>query len=309
MRYWILAAALMVGCTQPHATMQDRRQVEQLHALMEAAPELARELVNNNRPDGQYRIAQDALLGQATTKPITLDAARARVAEQISLLTQAATWPAPPSLPIARASAPITIDGRPDESAWNHAASVPVMNRFNSAQTIRPKPAAVKLLWDDRYLYAAFQIDKWPIMAQPVERDGQTYAYDCAELFLMGADVRWNVYWEFNVTAKNDVYDSMNHKFFNRDGYYARTEENARGLKSAVAIREGEGYSVEITIPWDQAGFIQQSVGAGTRLRLLLAIADRDNLRPNSPVLFYAHTPVLGSFHNIWGWSPAVLVD
>src|SRR3954468_21888421 len=104
------------------------------------------------------------------------------------------------------ATAP-TIDGRPGEDAWKAAE---VMKDFGVVRTDNKRAAratTARLLWDEKFLYAAFECVNDGIRTKAVERDDPVWEAEAAELFLCprGAAA---VYYEFNFSPKSVVYDS-----------------------------------------------------------------------------------------------------
>ncbi len=85
---------------------------------------------------------------------------------------------------IPHTSKPLRIDGRLDEPAWKSAPAVgpfefPWWDEGNGPR----QPTEAKLLWDEKYLYAAFRCADTDIQASRTERDSPVYRDDCVELF------------------------------------------------------------------------------------------------------------------------------
>jgi putative heme-binding domain-containing protein len=85
---------------------------------------------------------------------------------------------------IPHTSKPLRIDGRLNELAWKKAPSLGSFEFTWSNAGDGPKqPTQAKLLWDEKYLYAAFTCTDTNIQATRTERDSPVYRDDCVELF------------------------------------------------------------------------------------------------------------------------------
>ena len=121
----------------------------------------------------------------------------------LALLAAPASAAEPTPLPEYRAprtNTPPQIDGRLDDPAWIAAplAGDFVFTWFQAG--VREQTRA-RLLWDDTYLYLAFECDDQHITARHTERDGRIPEDDCVELMLMPDPTQPDVYFnlEFNV--------------------------------------------------------------------------------------------------------------
>ncbi len=88
-----------------------------------------------------------------------------RLASGISILLAAGTVVGaepftPPTLTIARATGPIVVDGDLSDPAWKDAVPIERWWETNPGDNVEPKVRNVgRLLYDDKYLYAAFEFD------------------------------------------------------------------------------------------------------------------------------------------------------
>jgi Carbohydrate family 9 binding domain-like len=166
-----------------------------------------------------------------------------------------ATLPPLPTTFIRRTAEPITIDGRLDEPVWQRAEPL----RLTRVEDGLPTRFAtvVRLLWDERYLYAAFACEDPDIWGTFTERDAHIYDEEVVEVFL-DDDSDGVSYLEFEVSPRNVVLDLM---------VLTRAERtkllwawDCEGLQTAVHVdgtldnREDvdRGWSVEIAIPWSE---------------------------------------------------------
>jgi len=109
-------------------------------------------------------------------------------------------------LVVHRATTPIQVDGQLNEPAWQQARAVTLdIPRENQqqGQSLEERGTA-RLLWDDRFLYVAFDFVDSDVVALGKEGDeGQQLSGDIAEVFLKRPDQTW--YWEFHMTPTGYV--------------------------------------------------------------------------------------------------------
>jgi hypothetical protein len=110
-------------------------------------------------------------------------------------------------------SEPITLDGKLDEGAWANApvyslylpfkayATAPESMQKNIGDNLREK-TAIKLLWDDNYLYVGGVFEDSDVMQEGSEDQAHLYGTgDLIEVFLKPA--KTNYYWEIYGTPNN----------------------------------------------------------------------------------------------------------
>ena len=125
-------------------------------------------------------------------------------------LTDAAEWRFPcPEEKIAsytafRTSEPIIIDGKLEESAWQHAPSSPrFVDLISGRRAIHDTHASV--LWDDENLYVAFRIEEPFVHAKFTTNNSPIYYDNDVEVFIAGRDA----YYEFEINAFNTTYEAF----------------------------------------------------------------------------------------------------
>lgn len=167
--------------------------------------------------------------------------------------------PAPPERPIAPTAPPvatvahplpmpsarvpvamggIVVDGRPDDAAWNGAATLQLDHAHDGNRA--PLTTTVRLLRDAGALYIAFSCPEPNIgglRATQTGRDAPVYADDSVEVFLSPSEFGLP-YYHFIVGAGGGAWDD-------------KSGDSRWGARwnSAVA-RDGDGWSVEIAIPF-----------------------------------------------------------
>ena len=179
-------------------------------------------------------------------------------------LAQPQTAPAKGSLPPApkgylcyRASAPIQIDGRLDEAAWQSAPWTDVFVDIEG--DVKPKPrfqTRAKMLWDDHYFYVGAQLEEPHVWATLTKHDSVIFHDNDFEIFI-DPDGDNHEYYEIEINALNTEWDLFLRKPY-RDGGPAINEWEIPGLKTAVHVTgtlnnasdKDTSWSVEFAFPW-----------------------------------------------------------
>jgi hypothetical protein len=294
-------------------TAEDQQLAEQWEKVLATAPTAARESINHSREPWQKSMLAQ-LKGNAPATENQLAIARDYYKNGIKNIDLARDFPLPPNLVIHRAAAPVNIDGKGDESSWQNATALPITYTFANKNAIQsPAPATAKLLWDDNFLYAFFDVKDPNLVSSYTKRDDQVSQGTCVELFVNSSQ-RWGQYWEFNIAPTGIVFDSFYNKNLNRWGGDARPEEDVQGLKIGTTVRGtlnktddvDEGYTVEMAIPWSEIPGMARP-RAGDHFFLLAGQAVKIPGASDKPPRFLSHLPIMAWFHNIWAYSQATL--
>jgi hypothetical protein len=171
-----------------------------------------------------------------------------------------------------RASAPVVIDGKLDDKAWAAAAAVELIFPWESQTGAKQKTSA-RVLWDDRYLYVAYECEDRDIVAVHMERDDPTYRDDAVEFFVNPKPSQTGVYFGLEMNARAVLYDYLMY-----DSRYAFKRFNLQGVQLATFIRgsvnmrgdEDQGWSLEVAIPWENFEELAPRPEAGTVWRMNL---------------------------------------
>jgi hypothetical protein len=147
-----------------------------------------------------------------------------------------------------RAAGPIVIDGKLDDKAWEAAPPLQLIFPWE-AQTGAKQKTTVRLLWDDQFLYVAYDCEDRDIVALFTERDDPTYRDDAVEIFLNPKPSQTGM----EMNARAVLYDYLMY-----DAKYAFKRFNLQGVQLATFIRgtlnargdEDQGWSLEVAIPW-----------------------------------------------------------
>lgn len=176
-----------------------------------------------------------------------------------SHLLLAPAWGQSPGVPFEcrRATAPITVDGRGDEPAWQSAQLIDTFRRpwlMGDAQKTKTATTA-RLLWDDEYLYFLAELTDHDLFADLTQHDDRTWLNDVFEIFFR-PDPSKPPYYEFQVNAAGtllDIYFKQKGTPFDeakRDGVFKwQAAVTRRGTLDNRTDRD-EGWTAEGRIPW-----------------------------------------------------------
>lgn len=203
---------------------------------------------------------------------------------------------------VLRTKEAITVDGVLDEAAWRRAPSLPLRDIKGRQAPI----TMVKLLWDDKNLYIAFNCADTDIWATKRQRDDFLWEEEVVEVFI-DPDGDGRNYYEFQVNPLGTQIDLLIPDAVKgvRD-----TKRNARwnckGWRSAVKVRGSvnrrddtdESWTVEMAIPLSE--LVSPSSPSfprhGVVWRLNLYRIDRPKSQENDPLLL-AWSPCQRWFH------------
>ncbi len=194
-----------------------------------------------------------------------------------------------------RVRQPIRIDGRLDEECWKKAQrSSAFVDLISGQPALYDTRAAV--LWDEQALYVAFWVEEPDVKATLTERDSLIYQNNDVEVFIAGKDS----YYEFEINALNTIYEvffvwreAYEKAGFSRVPEFSLSTPKTRpfngvgftqhprggrlgffawdfpGLRTGVHIMgtlnnskdKDEGWTVELTFPWQGMKWLAQSDG------------------------------------------------
>lgn len=309
-----LAAITLAGCLSlspnPTPTAADRHLAEELEAAIEFAwGTPANEIANMITYESDLI---PILKGEVDSTPEQLDFARRQGTNVTAVCQGAAAWPKPPRFRLPYAQSALTIDGKTDEAAWQNAAVFRTLYPFNKSEPASEPATTFRVLWNEEYMFFAFECADTDVQAKDVERDGPVWEWDCVEVFLL-PEFEAGQYWEIDVTPAGSIYDALNAKNFRGWGPLARPELSLKGLQTACAV-DGTinnsddvdgGYTIEIAVPFSQIPSYTRGNAPqpGDTLQMMLIRIDR-NAAVNTP---YAFTPLHNWGHNIWNHAQAEL--
>lgn len=154
-------------------------------------------------------------------------------------------------------TAPITIDGRLDESDWQRA---PWTRDFADIEGEgKPKPrfrTRAKMLWDDQNFYVGAELEEPHVWATLTNHDSVIFQDNDFEVF-MDPNGDSHEYYEIEINALNTEWDLLLPKPYKDQGS-ARDAWEIPGLQTAVHVHgtrndlrdTDQGWSVEFAFPW-----------------------------------------------------------
>ena len=178
------------------------------------------------------------------------------LASLAGLAAQAQMATTPLSYECRRAIGPIQIDGKLDDPAWNEA---PWSSDFVDIEgSAKPTPrfrTRVKMLWDDKYLYIAAELEEPNVTATLTKHDSVIFKDNDFEVFIKPLP-ETEGYYEFEINALNTGWDLFLPKPYNKGGR-ADNSWDIEGLRTAVAVQgtlnnagdKDRGWTVEIAYP------------------------------------------------------------
>lgn len=172
-----------------------------------------------------------------------------------------------PRYEVRRTTAPIFIDGILDDDAWAAASTPATLQGLWENQTGLMQGTTVRLLWDDEYLYVAYDCEDIDITAVYENRDDPTYRDDAVEIFLNPLPDQIDVYVGLEMNARGVLYDYLMY-----DARHALKRFDLQGVRIATDLRgtlnqqgdEDGGWSLEVAIPWENFADFGPTPTAGT---------------------------------------------
>jgi hypothetical protein len=166
--------------------------------------------------------------------------------------------PAPLSYDCHRTATPIVIDGKLDDPAWKQAPWTSDFVDIEGASKPTPRfRTHVKMLYDDKYLYIAAELQEPNVTATLTQHDSVIFHDNDFEVFIKPLP-QTESYYEFEMNAFNTGWDLFLNKPYNENGKPDNSWDIA-GLKTAVAVQgtinqpgdTDQGWTLEIAYPLD----------------------------------------------------------
>jgi len=150
-------------------------------------------------------------------------------------------YPPPPTFTCKRAIDEIKVDGALTEKSWQSAQPLELTLREGTA---KPKyPTTVRVVWDDKMLYVAFECVDPDIWTTKTRRDDKLWEEEVVEVFLDPTGTG-DPYFEFEVNPANTVVDLRLMKSLK--GMLRRgVMWDCKGLRTAVKV-EGKIHSWDV---------------------------------------------------------------
>jgi cellulose/xylan binding protein with CBM9 domain len=164
--------------------------------------------------------------------------------------------PAPLSYDCYRTESSIHIDGKLDDPAWQKAKWTSDFVDIEDAAKPTPRfRTRAKILWDDKYLYIAAELEEPNVTGTLTKHDSVIFKDNDFEVFIKPLP-ETKSYYEFEMNALNTGWDLFLPKPYSEDGK-ADNSWDIAGLKTAVAIQgtlnhpgdTDRGWTLEIAYP------------------------------------------------------------
>jgi hypothetical protein len=225
-----------------------------------------------------------------------------------ALLLVAADTPHPRGYVCHRADVLIKVDGMLDDPAWSRALWTD--DFIDIEGDVKPRPrfrTRAKMLWDDRYLYVAAELEEPDVWGRLTAHDSVLFHDLDFEVFV-DPDGDNHEYAELEINALGTTWDLFLSKPY-RDAGKAADSFEFEGLKSAVHVAgslnkpgdKDEGWTIEIAIPW--SSFVKFAHSP-------IPPKDGDQWRVNFSRVEWRHRLRGGAYEPIprtednWVWSP-----
>lgn len=149
------------------------------------------------------------------------------------------------------------IDGNIDESVWDQATWTDVFEDIEGElQSVPYYSTRVKLLWDNRYLYIAAQLEEPHVWASLSEHDEVVFHDNDFEVFIDPENTT-HQYYEIELNALNTIFDLFIPKPYRNKGQ-AMIHWDLHNFRSAIQIQGtlndptdiDQGWTVEMAIPF-----------------------------------------------------------
>lgn len=246
-----------------------------------------------------------------------LATATAKLRQHNELIAKGLNWPRPPHIKIPRAEKAPQIDGKLDDQAWKDAAAFTGLYLFNEKEKLTEPATTWKVMWDEEYLYFAFDCEDSDIVSPEVPRDDHVYFNDCVEIFIQPLP-RTGMYWEIVISPTGMIFDALQNKKPHQRGKVARKDADVEGMKIGRTVRGtpndssdiDRGYTIEVAVPFDQLPeYSLASPAVGHTMTLLLVRLDRTGDPKKWNFRTYSFIPLLSWGHNVWNHASAELVE
>ncbi len=218
-------------------------------------------------------------------------------------------WTERPSYEVARTGAPIQVDGRLDEPAWEAAETFAFFNNADGSPPPAELRTSAKALYDDEFIYFAFDSADTNVWSTRDVRDEHLWEEEVVEVFIQ-ADPAHPSYIELEVNPLGAMIDIFLIDIRKPIPY---TTWNSPGLRWAVHVdgtvdgRPGDrGWSCEMALPLEEVVTAPNlPPRPGDRWRANLYRVER---RPSPASLAWSPT-LVGDFHRPDRFGDLVFVD
>jgi hypothetical protein len=147
----------------------------------------------------------------------------------------------------------IKLDGKLDEPEWKQAATTgPFVNTMDGSPA--GSKAEARVLWDDKYLYVAYQMDDADVWTTMDKRDDKLWTQEAVEMFI-DADGDGKTYVELQANPKGAIFDSYLPAWRKNENDWDSGMKVAVKVDGTIDNRDDtdKGWTVEMQIPLEAA--------------------------------------------------------
>ena len=170
--------------------------------------------------------------------------------------------PVPTAVPetvIARATAPIVVDGRADETAWAAAERIDFAFPWNDLTQEAAQSTVARMLWDDEALYILYECVDPYLDAEVTEHDGPVWEEDAVEIFVTPNPDDVTAYFGYEMNTRGTFLDYMAFKGGEQRTESIHFEWQSEGVQLETTwdgtlndhTDTDNGWVLEVAIPWD----------------------------------------------------------
>lgn len=208
---------------------------------------------------------------------------------------------------------PITIDGKPGETAWRNA---PWTEDFIDIEgNAKPAPlhrTRVKMLWDEQHLYIFAELEEPDVWGSLLRPDTIIFHDNDFEVFI-DPDGDTHQYFEIEINALNTVMDLFMPRPY-RNGGAAMLNWDAKGLRTAVHVNgtlnkpgdKDRAWTVEMALPFSALSFYRRhsAPAEGSQWRINFSRVQWRSEVKNGRYVKIPRTPEYN-----WVWSPQGIIN
>ncbi|MEZ4415443.1 MAG: DUF5916 domain-containing protein [Gemmatimonadota bacterium] len=187
-----------------------------------------------------------------------------------------------PDVPVhlPRLRGPVTLDGSPTEAAWQDVPALPLTMYFPTFRGAPQERSEIRVAYDDDYLYAAgwfYDSDPDGIRIHSLYRD-RWNGDDAFALYVDAFNDNQNAKW-FGVTPAATRFDLL----VSEDG--AALNDSWDAFWDAATQVAGNGWFVEVRIPFSTIGFQVDTAGRATMGLTVTRLVSRTGERVTFPAI------------------------
>jgi len=213
-----------------------------------------------------------------------------------------------------QATAPIKIDGKLDEVAWQQASVIDNFYPYSPKDAKDLSETKARIAWDKNYLYVAIECDDDDIWSYSDRHDDDLWRGDVAEFFVK-PNTSMPAYCEFVIAPSGALYDAR-YPSRGAGGYY-RFKDWSSKAKVATTINGTDddwkdtdtGYVVEMAIPFSAFSDIAKQPVAGDTWTFGVFRYDYTKSYEDTLLMMSIPESQKSGYHYYEGYTPLIFQD